>query len=157
ARTAGFADARQSPPHRPFLATAGPLLDPDGSGVRRMNIAPRTESLRSLRDNRMGWRSALAELVDNALDAASDHITLEWRAPAMFRCQDNGYAVPPTPAGMECLFQQGAHVPHAGVKRRSGEYGVGFKHAMGWMWGILNIRSCRDGLEGDVEMDWDDV
>jgi hypothetical protein len=47
-------------------------------------------------------------------------------------------------------------VPDARVKRRSGQFGIGFKHAVGWLWGKTTVRTMQAGLSGTVYVNWEE-
>jgi signal transduction histidine kinase len=94
-----------------------------------MKCPPRTHQLYALREQRFSWLACLAELIDNALDAGAQRIDFGWPTRTAFEIRDDGHGIPP--GRMDRLFTLGEHVPNAGVKRRSGQFGIGFKHAVG--------------------------
>jgi Histidine kinase-, DNA gyrase B-, and HSP90-like ATPase len=119
-----------------------------------MKVYPSTRQLYGLRDSRIGHAAAAAELIDNALDAGADEVKLEWRRGKIFTITDNGDGVPVDDMGR--LFALGLHTPNGRRRRTSGEYGLGFKWAIGWHWGRTRVVSAHGGRVAHVIVDLED-
>lgn len=121
-----------------------------------MKCSPFTAQLYSLRDKAFTWQKCISELVDNSLDAGSKTVELGWDKGNVFYIYDHGDGIQPTADKMKCLFTIGEHVPHARKRGKlSGQFGVGFKDATGWLWGKTTVTSYHRGLMGRVEVNWE--
>jgi hypothetical protein len=108
--------------------------------------------LRSLLNNQaMSWRVALTELIDNALDAHAKTITVTWSG-RRFSVEDDGAGI--SPKGFEDIYTLGADVRPVHQKT-IGRYGIGFKEAAGWLWGITRITSRHRGELRRLMIDWE--
>ena len=110
--------------------------------------------LQSLLHNRdMSWQIAVTELIDNALDANATGIAMAWRGK-QFGVKDNGCGV--SPEGFEAMYTLGGHAraPVRHGSRPIGRYGIGFKEAAGWMWGVTTIISSHEGRRRKLVIDW---
>jgi len=108
--------------------------------------------LRSLLNNQaMSWRVAITELVDNALDAQARTITVRWHKRT-FTVEDDGVGI--SPSGFEDLYTLGTDIRPVHQKT-IGRYGIGFKEAAGWLWGLARIQSRHKGELRRLFIDWE--
>lgn len=121
-----------------------------------MKARPNSNLVYSLRDQNMVWLSSIAELVDNTLDAGTRLVRFGWPSEYEFFIEDFGRGVKGDIPSWENMFRLGEHSPHPGQRHRSGQYGVGFKHATGWMWGDMEVTSCDGHVTGKLSMRWEE-
>jgi len=109
--------------------------------------------LRSLLNNQaMSWRVALTELIDNALDAQARTITVTWNKRRL-TVEDDGVGI--SPKGFEDIYTLGTDVRPVHQKT-IGRYGIGFKEAVGWLWGTTRITSMHHGELRRLLIDWEE-
>jgi hypothetical protein len=77
-----------------------------------------------------------------------------WDGERTFVAKDDGHGV--SPEGFEALYTLGGHVRSVHRGHQPGRYGVGFKEAAGWLWGITTIRSVHQGRRRELVIDWAD-
>lgn len=118
---------------------------------------PSTHIIRSWAEQNLGYKKALAELVDNALDAEATRVSIEFHGSSKhrsMRCTDDGRGAPDVGA----MVKLGEHHEHPGT--RSGRYGVGGKDAVLWIGGAessLSIKTVHAGKLARLSIDWRDL
>jgi Histidine kinase-, DNA gyrase B-, and HSP90-like ATPase len=109
--------------------------------------------LRSLRENpSMGWEIVVTELIDNAIDQDATEVDMAW-AGDRFAIADNGAGV--SPEGFLALYTLGGHTRRVERGPTIGRYGIGFKEACGWLWGVTTIKTLHQGRHRRLVIDWD--
>jgi len=111
------------------------------------NIPPAI--LRSLHNRPMKWATALAELIDNSLDARSKKVVVTFSAGKSLEVSDEGIGCD----DIERMLTLGIHmaVSPGGL----GIYGVGLKDTACWLWGHLIIKTRRDQTIRHARIDWE--
>lgn len=96
------------------------------------------------------WATTLRELCDNSFDAGATRVEIQFLDKARLRVIDNGRGCKDLPK----MFGMGVHMPHE--EPGIGMYGVGFKDAATWLWGVTSAYSvCGDGFRYAACMDWE--
>jgi hypothetical protein len=110
------------------------------------NIGPHV--LEDKRNRPLGWKVALAELVDNAFDAAATRVVIDFRGPRGLVVTDDGNGC----GNIERMLTIADHVHTAST--RLGRYGVGLKDAGCWLWGELSIETVHRGVTMAARVNW---
>lgn len=120
------------------------------------SIAPSTNFILAMCEADLGWRNALGELIDNALDAGAKYITIELGPN---RQKHGAQHILIEDDGDGCNNLIGFLTPgvHLNPKAKLGRYGVGFKDAVLYLGGPdsrLELRSTHGGTTRRVCVDW---
>lgn len=112
-----------------------------------MKITPSPYLLESVRSSNLGWKLALGELIDNAIDASATSVVILAEANRLV-ITDDGTGC----SDIEAMFRLGDHRPHQ--KRGLGRYGIGLKDAALWLWGETRVVSVHGGRSYSAIVDW---
>lgn len=118
------------------------------SRTELISITPSTSMLEAHRNTNLGWKKALAELIDNSLDAGSQRIEVE-TGKRQLRITDDGHGCD----RIEKMLQLGGHYQRKSTKL--GRYGVGLKDAALWLWGSTQIYTVSGDQLRTVFADWE--
>jgi hypothetical protein len=114
------------------------------------DMTPVTSFLESERNSRLGWKKAVAELVDNSFDASANQVTLDFAAK-LFSITDDGRGV----RDLQAILRMGDHRRQR--KDTLGRYGVGAKQAFLWAWGETLIATNYDDSICRAHVKWAEV
>ncbi len=117
---------------------------------RELDITPLTGVLERERNSQLGWKRAVAELVDNSFDAQATQVRIEF-GHRTFSITDDGCGA----RDIQAMLRFGDH--RKNTKECVGRYGVGTKLAAVWAWGKTTIASTRDGRVATVRVDWEQI
>jgi hypothetical protein len=117
---------------------------------------PTGDYLRSLVNDRLDWRIALGEPIDNALDANARRVLIEIGAsksgrPPFVRIEDDGDGC----ADLIDMVRLGKHTDHKTTLL--GRYGIGAKNAMLWLGGMestARVKSTASTVTRRLECVW---
>lgn len=115
-----------------------------------IDFAPHAASLLAFRWHPLGWKSALAEVIDNALDAGARVVTIEG-TPSELVIEDNGRGCD----NPQTMLSLGEHEQF--TTTRSGVHGMGGKMVMLWLWGTTDITSIHQHVCRRIHIDWNSV
>lgn len=117
-----------------------------------MDLAPHSAYIKAIRaQHNLGWTSLLAELIDNALDACSSSITIDFSVPGEMTASDDGPGV----ADLRMLLAPGYRQDHATTD--SGRFGIGAKEAMICLGRASTVVSVHRGVMRSVSVDWTEL
>jgi len=116
---------------------------------------PTTGHLISERDDAgVTWQRALAELIDNSLDAGASQVVislLQTKGRRTVIVEDDGNGC----EDLQRMIVLGDSYQKSTTKL--GRFGVGFKKAVLWLWGKTKISTVSDGVLREITMDWQEV
>jgi hypothetical protein len=104
-----------------------------------MDVTPELHLMDSKESENVGWHDALAELIDNSLDAGAMRVEIVLNGKRL-AVKDDGSGV----KSIESLVKFGSHKPHKTTSL--GRYGVGLKDA--WMY--FGPRICVETVHGNT-------
>lgn len=111
------------------------------------DFTPRSHLLESHTNNNMPWWQALAELIDNALDANAKRVSMEVAGRSLV-VRDDGNGV----EDVLSLFRLGEHKKSKSTKL--GRYGVGAKDAWLSCSDVMKVVSVRSGIKTTLQVDY---
>ena len=109
-------------------------------------IAPSVAEITARRNTNLGWDRALAEMIDNSLDAGAQNIRIKIEG-RVIEVQDDGRGI----ADLLAAATSGKHVRSDTTEL--GMYGVGLKDAWYWAGPRMEIVSVHKGLKGSLVAD----
>lgn len=115
-----------------------------------LEFPPETHALLGWRRLPLSWKTALAEVIDNSLDAGARKIEIVGK-PGYLRVKDDGQGA----ADLVPFFGLGRHLKLKST--RSGIYGNGGTGVMVWMWGKTEVASTHDGITRVARVTWDQI
>lgn len=119
---------------------------------RTIDIRPKTHLISSLRHQKIEAWVAMAELIDNSLDAAATQINITIESDKI-TILDNGRGI--SPQDISSIVQMGNHKRYSNLT--IGEYGIGAKEAILGLGGFSKITTIQDGIQCIVNVDWDRI
>jgi hypothetical protein len=111
------------------------------------DFTPKAHLLESHTSNNMPWWQALAELIDNALDANAKRVSIEVAGRSLI-IRDDGNGV----EDVLSLFRLGEHKKSKSTKL--GRYGVGAKDAWLSCSDVMKVTSVRNGIKTSLQVDY---
>ena len=112
-----------------------------------IDITPTTDIIAGMRATPLGWRKAIAELIDNSFDAQAATVRIDIQRN-LFAIADDGVGC----NDIRAMFRMGDHKEQAG--KGLGRYGVGLKDASVWLGGTTEIKTTRDKKYLRGILDW---
>lgn len=116
-----------------------------------MDITPHVGLLDALRHQRLSWKDALGELVDNSLDAGASRVEITIGPGKRLCVSDDGSGCKDVAA----MVTLGGREHHSTT--RLGRYGIGLKDASLWLWGETSIDTVHRGQRRSLSVDWSKV
>jgi histidine kinase/DNA gyrase B/HSP90-like ATPase len=111
-----------------------------------VNIAPRTEMLRGMRNADLSLKIASSEIFDNSFDADAKKVLVTTTADQLI-VEDDGHGI----MDIRSIFRVGDHDSN---RRTIGRYGHGFKDAALWLADILEVDSFNGRSRLRARVDW---
>lgn len=112
--------------------------------------------IESMGANVKSWATALADLIDNSLDADSTNVSLEF-SPTVFTVKDNGSGTD----SPKSVIVPGTHTQHPMPSRWGasvGRYGIGGKESLIWIGkgtdSEVHVESTRNGVHRSLIVHW---
>lgn len=126
--------------------------------ARKIDVTPDTNLITSIAADKIVWKDALGELIDNALDAGSSHVSISLGevhrgVTEHIVVSDNGNGTD----RMESFVKLGRHVHSHARKKCLGRYGIGFKNAALWIGGtgsVFRVQSTHKNRVYSIVVDW---
>ena len=115
-----------------------------------IDIKPKTHVISSMINQRMEPWVALAELIDNSVDAEATHVEIEIGSEQIV-VTDNGRGIHPD--HIATIIQIGNH-RKLGLANPMGQYGIGAKDAILGLGTYAQIITCHGGTRTTVNVDW---
>lgn len=119
---------------------------------RTIDISPKTHLISSLRHQKIEAWIAMAELIDNSLDAGATIINISIESDKI-TIQDNGRGI--SPEDITSIVQMGNHKRYS--NSAIGEYGIGAKEAILGLGSFSTITTIRNGNQCVVNVDWNRI
>lgn len=104
-----------------------------------MDYTPDLHFIESQRNSRLGWPTALGELIDNSFDANALQVVIEFSKKS-FSITDDGTGT----ADIASMVTLGSHKKHKTTSL--GMYGVGVKEAWLWAGDTIDVRTTFKGI-----------
>lgn len=120
------------------------------SEKRYGRIAPSVAEITARRNTNLGWDRALAEMIDNSLDAGAQNIRIKIEG-RVIEVQDDGRGI----VDLLAAATSGRHVRSETTEL--GMYGVGLKDAWYWAGPRMEIESVHKGLRGSLVADFREI
>lgn len=117
-----------------------------------IDITPKTHLIASTRRADMPVWLAIAELIDNSIDAGSNEVLIDWDLTGKCLCVADNGAGAPNPSS---LVRIGDSDPIS--KTPTGRFGVGTKDAIGALGMIAEVSVVRGGMVRSVYADFDQI
>ena len=117
-----------------------------------IDITPKTHVIASTRKADMAVWLAIAELIDNSIDAESNQVLIHWDAAGKCLCVSDNGAGAPNPSS---LVRIGDSDPIR--KSPTGRFGVGTKDAIGALGMIADVSVVRGGMFKSVHADFEEI
>jgi hypothetical protein len=114
--------------------------------VGMIDVSPDVHFVNSMRNRNLGWRKALAEMIDNALDAQANQVKIVSKNRTL-QVIDDGNGV----KDLASTVTSGKHIPSDSTEL--GMYGVGLKDAWHWAGTRMEVETVRDGRKGSLVAD----
>jgi len=115
-----------------------------------MDLTPRAHLLESHANGNMPWWKALAELIDNSLDAGARRVSIE-RAGKKIIVSDDGNGV----EDVSAMFRLGEHRKSSSTKL--GRYGIGAKDAWLSCSDVMKVTSIRNRVKTTLQVDYHEL
>lgn len=117
-----------------------------------IDCSPDTSIIASYRQNpNLSCWKAVAEIVDNSLDAGAKRVEIEWdKANKILLITDNGFGC----KDPEVMAKLGGSFRQASSGVILGRYGIGLKEASVWLCDRMIVTSCSDAGGWKIEVDW---
>jgi hypothetical protein len=115
-----------------------------------MDLTPRAHLLESHANGNMPWWKALAELIDNSLDAGARRVSIE-RCGKKIIVSDDGNGV----EDVSAMFRLGEHKKSSSTKL--GRYGIGAKDAWLSCSDVMKVVSTKDGVKTTLQVDYHEL
>lgn len=116
-----------------------------------MDITPHVELLRALRQQTIKMATLIAELVDNSLDAAANHVEITVGPGRQIAIKDDGVGC----RNIAAMLTLGGRQAHKSTKL--GRYGIGLKDAALYLWGTTTIETVHKNELHRVSVNWPDL
>ncbi|NBS79805.1 hypothetical protein EBS57_08385 [bacterium] len=116
----------------------------------KIDIKPTTHVISSIINQRMEPWVALAELIDNSVDAEATHVDIDIGSEQIV-VRDNGRGIHPD--NISTIIQIGNH-RKLGLANPMGQYGIGAKDAILGLGTFAQIITCHGGRKTTVSVDW---
>ena len=117
-----------------------------------IDITPKTHLIASTRRTDMAPWLAIAELIDNSIDAESNQVLIDWDSAGKCLCVADNGAGAPNPSS---LVRIGDSDPIS--KAPTGRFGVGTKDAIGALGMIAEVLVVRGGMHRSVYADFEEI
>ena len=114
--------------------------------ILRMDVTPELHLMDSKESENVGWHDALAELIDNSLDAGAMRVEIALNGKRL-AVKDDGTGV----KSIESLVKFGSHKPHKTTSL--GRYGVGLKDAWMYFGPRICVETVCGGTATTLELD----
>lgn len=111
-----------------------------------MDLTPDPYVLLSMQNQNLPWHKVLAELIDNALDAGANNISIRFERDCM-TVTDNGRGI----QDIQASLKLGGH--HESETTVLGKYGIGLKDAWLFCGDRMHISTVYKGLRSTVTVD----
>lgn len=115
-----------------------------------VRIPAKAHVLHAMSSQAMPWKTALAELVDNSLDAGAFRVTIEATARTIVVTDDGRGA-----EDILSLFTVGEHKRQSST--RLGVYGIGAKDAWLSCADIMKVETIRNSIKTSLQVDYNDL
>lgn len=102
------------------------------------DFTPDVHLIESMRNTRLGWHDAFAELIDNSFDAGAAQVAIEFSGKSVTIADDGAGAT-----DVMSMVTFGAHKRHQTTSL--GQYGIGLKDAWFWCGDTISIQTTRAG------------
>lgn len=115
-----------------------------------VSAIPKPALLISYKEQRLAWKTVLAELIDNSFDAGAKQVRIVFGKgkKRTVEVHDDGNGCPDIPS----MLTLGNHRHQSTTKL--GRFGIGLKDATCWMWGELIVRSVANGVKRICNVNW---
>ncbi len=113
-------------------------------------IAPSVAEITARRNTNLGWDRALAEMIDNSLDAGAQNIRIKIEG-RVIEVQDDGRGI----VDLLAAATSGRHMRSETTEL--GMYGVGLKDAWYWAGPRMEIESIHKGVLGKLVADFREI
>lgn len=125
------------------------LCPPERPPAGKVDLSPPTGLISALRaQHKLQWPQFVGELIDNAVDAGAQRVTLDFSVPDQFRAIDDGRGCD----DLRCMLAPGERRDHSTTG--TGRYGIGAKDAMICLGHMVTIRSVCAGVVRSVSVNW---
>jgi hypothetical protein len=111
-----------------------------------MDLTPEPHVLFSMQNQNLPWHKVLAELIDNALDAGANNVTIRFDRGCM-TVEDNGRGI----RDIQASLKLGGH--HESETTVLGKYGIGLKDAWLFCGDEMHIMTVHKGVRSTVSID----
>lgn len=118
-----------------------------------IDITPEPHFISSVRHQKIEPYIALAELIDNAIDAEASEVYITVGSDEI-KVKDNGNGI--VPSKISSILKFGKHEV-SGVHDSMGVYGVGAKDAMSGLGAFAQVRSVAGNELMTLQVDWDEL
>ena len=107
----------------------------------RVPARPSKRIYHAFRRRQFSWLKGFCELTDNSIDAAARLVRLHMERSERFSLEDDGRGI--RKETLQTLLELGGHAEHDTTQ--TGEFGVGLKDFVIWLWGTFSVRTINSG------------
>lgn len=118
--------------------------------TKTISIIPNTYMLRAMSRQNIGWKNALAELIDNSFNAGANRVAIRIKKRTV-TVEDDGRGM----KDITCAVRLGDHLED--VDPGNGMYGIGMKDAWFHAQGEMEVQTTRNGKRSLLAADFNQL